>query len=29
MWFMTKMAVLSVINRNKKEFFHSEYDYWK
>jgi glycosyltransferase involved in cell wall biosynthesis len=29
LWYMIKMAVLSVVNRNKKEFFHSEYDYWK
>jgi glycosyltransferase involved in cell wall biosynthesis len=29
LFYMIKMAVLSVMNRNKQEFFHSEYDYWK
>jgi glycosyltransferase involved in cell wall biosynthesis len=29
LWFMIKMATLSIINKNNKPFFHSDYDYWK
>jgi glycosyltransferase involved in cell wall biosynthesis len=29
LWFMIKMAVLSIINKGNKTFFHSDYDYWK
>jgi len=29
LWFMAKMAILSIINKGNKTFFHSDYDYWK